>query len=246
MSLPIATRGFIAPFSSSTGGGSSDLRVPFVVRDLDGELLAGEDLSGAGVIQVSIHGAAFGNRAGVAPTEVGDGLYYYVPDSSEIGSPWIALKVEKSGVKTDIFRENVQTLSQTELDDQTTLIVNNLTTGLDAIAANVAAVAPEVWEELRADHVTAGTLGQGVVVSSLATAALTSIVSSLMSFSHRSGRTVLGWVRRTDALAHGKATGLRGLIARFFAPDGSTEEFRMSQDRTAGTRSVVDVSGSES
>lgn len=110
-------------------------------------------------------------------------------------------------------------------------------------AANVA---DAVWDESRAGHVIAGSFGEGVVVSSLVTAAQDMIVDSIMAYSHDTGVTVRGAFRRMDAFVAGKATGLRSAIARFFMRDGTTAAIQASQNVTAGTREAASVAGSES
>lgn len=108
-----------------------------------------------------------------------------------------------------------------------------------------ASIATAVWDEARSGHTTAGTFGEGINVVTIATAAANTVRDALLNFSHRSGRTVKGFIRRLDALASGKATGLVGAVATFFQPDGTTTEYSADQDTTAGTRATADVTNSE-
>lgn len=83
------------------------IRIPFELRDDDGVLQAGIDLSAAGVVQISQNGAAFANRVGAAPTSIGGGAYYYALDATEENAPWVLLKVVKTGYQTVLQREDV-------------------------------------------------------------------------------------------------------------------------------------------
>lgn len=67
----------------------------------------------------------------------------------------------------------------------------------------------------------------------------------LLSYALRTGRTVLGLLRRLDALTGGKATGLNGAAPTFFQPDGATTEFSNTQNLAAGTRGTATVTNSE-
>lgn len=71
------------------------------------------------------------------------------------------------------------------------------------------------------------------------------IVDAFMAYSHDTGLTIKGSFRRLDALLAGKATGLKGAIARFFMRDGTTAAITATQDTAAGTRSAASVTGSE-
>ncbi len=85
-----------------------------------------------------------------------------------------------------------------------------------------------------------------VEVTSITSTAANTIINTLMAFSHDTGLTIKGFFRRLDAMAAGKATGLKSAIARFFMRDGTTSAIQANQDVAAGTRSAADVSGSES
>lgn len=116
-------------------------------------------------------------------------------------------------------------------------------------AADNAAIADAVWDEARAGHVSVGTFGEGVVVSSLLTAAKDAIVASIMAFVIDSGgavpATVKGALRRIDAVVSGAATGLIGDVVRFFMRNGTAVATEHTQDVTAGTRSAGDITDSE-
>lgn len=70
-------------------------------------------------------------------------------------------------------------------------------------------------------------------------------VTALMAFSHDTSATVLGLLKRLEALVSGKATGLKGPLARFYLRDGTTVAIEAVQDVAAGTRATADISGSE-
>lgn len=78
------------------------------------------------------------------------------------------------------------------------------------------------------------------------TAVSITVRDAIMNYSHDAGLTIRGAFRRLDALIAGKATGLKGALARFFMRDGVTSASAATQDVGAGTRAVADVSGSES
>lgn len=246
MSQSLATRGYISPTNASVATGATGFRVPFELRDTDGNLVDSVDLSGAGVVQISQNGAAYVNRVGAAPTFIGDGAYYYTLDASEVGTnPWVLLKIEHASYPKFSVRENLRVLSQTELDAAVTTVANDITAAQNAINANTNGIPGEVWNQVRASHVTAGTFGEGVVVNSVAIGAANAVRDAFLDYSHRPGRTVRGWIRRMDAVVAGRATGLRSALARFFQPDGVTEEVSAAQSPSAGTREVPDVTSSE-
>mgnify|MGYP001574855843 CR=1 FL=1 len=80
--------------------------------------------------------------------------------------------------------------------------------------------------------------------AALAASAVTEIISGLMAFSHRAGRTILGWIRRSDAVLANEATGLKGPTATFLQPDGTTTELSGDIDNS-GNRTNIDVTNSE-
>lgn len=84
-----------------------------------------------------------------------------------------------------------------------------------------------------------------LTATALKTDAATKIITTLYDTSHRAGRTFRGVVRRMDSFMTGKATGLRGALARWFAPDGVTVEFSGAQDISSGTRDTSDCTASE-
>lgn len=72
------------------------------------------------------------------------------------------------------------------------------------------------------------------------------VVASLMAFSHRSGRTVLGFFRRMDSLFFGKVTGLRSPNVTGYQPGSTTlVEFTTLQDTAGGNKSESVVTNSE-
>lgn len=68
---------------------------------------------------------------------------------------------------------------------------------------------------------------------------------SMLVIAYRTGRTVLGLLRRLGALVEGKATGINGTTPTFLQPDGATTEFSNTQDLGAGTRGTATVTNSE-
>lgn len=71
------------------------------------------------------------------------------------------------------------------------------------------------------------------------------VIAALMAYSHDTGVTFHGLLTRLEALANGKATGLRGTTARYFKRDGVTVAINAVQDVASGTRATGDVTGSE-
>lgn len=71
------------------------------------------------------------------------------------------------------------------------------------------------------------------------------IVAALMAYEHDTGATFLGLCNRLDALIAGKATGLRGALARYYMRDGATVAISAVQDVGSGTRATGDITGSE-
>lgn len=72
------------------------------------------------------------------------------------------------------------------------------------------------------------------------------VVDALMAYSHDTGVTVKGFLRRVDAMAAGKATGLRGGLAKYFRRGGVLVAISAIQDVLTGTRNEADVTQSES
>jgi GTP:adenosylcobinamide-phosphate guanylyltransferase len=93
------------------------------------------------------------------------------------------------------------------------------------------------------------TLGDTVVVNSIAsaaitaasiaTAAVTKLADGLLAKTIDGTVTVIGALRRVTALATGLATGLNGITAVFKRGDGTTTAWTATQDTTAGDRTVV-------
>jgi hypothetical protein len=77
------------------------------------------------------------------------------------------------------------------------------------------------------------------------TAATTAIAAAVMAYAHESGRTILGVMRRLDAMLTGKATGLVGTLATFYRADGTTKAIEATQDTTLGTRVAASTVGGD-
>lgn len=95
---------------------------------------------------------------------------------------------------------------------------------------------------LTAGQVAAVTSGGGVTPEDIAAA--------VMAFVLRSGgsdpdSTVLGHLRRMDALFFGKVVGLLGSMVQAYAPGGVDSEFTVAQNVEAGTRDEADRTASE-
>ncbi len=77
------------------------------------------------------------------------------------------------------------------------------------------------------------------------------VADAIMAFVLRAGAgadpdsTVLGHMRRMDALFFGKVTGLLSALVRGYQPGGETIEYSVSQDATSGTREEADRTTSE-
>jgi hypothetical protein len=139
MTTGLVTLGFEGPATSSGGGGgggpASEIVIGFSMVNTAGSYTAGLDLSGVGIVQVSINGGNYANRVGAAPTSFGGGDYYYIPDVTEVpSSPGkIFLKVVLSGY------EEVHTyeLIDTSVADAVAAINATTVTGISATAANI-------------------------------------------------------------------------------------------------------------
>jgi hypothetical protein len=76
------------------------------------------------------------------------------------------------------------------------------------------------------------------------------VAAAVMAFVLRSGgsdpdSTVLGHLRRMDALFFGRVIGLLGEMVQAYQPGGTTPEFSVSQNVAAGTRDEADRTASE-
>lgn len=127
--------------------------------------------------------------------------------------------------------------------------VTNKATGLYEVAiVCTTANGFEVAKEYTAYVVTViGAVTARVPVASfiIRTNSADTIITTLMAYSHDTGLTILGAFRRMDAVLSGKATGLKGVLARFFMRDDATAAVSAVQDTNAGTRDAASVTGSE-
>jgi hypothetical protein len=71
------------------------------------------------------------------------------------------------------------------------------------------------------------------------------VTTAIFAYAHESGRTILGVMRRLDALLVGKATGLLGTLATFYRADGVTKAIEATQDTTLGTRTAASTVGGD-
>ena len=102
--------------------------------------------------------------------------------------------------------------------------------------------ADAVWDEQKAGHVVANSFGK--ILQDIDTSAVASAtVAALMAYAHDTGVTFGGLLTRLEALVSGKATGLKGAIARFFRRDGTTVAMEVPQNVANGTRATGIVSG---
>ncbi len=131
-------------------------------------------------------------------------------------------------------------------------------TGLDATATAAA-----VWGALRATYNGAGSFGEGVRLmdsaisaakfvanaitsaaiatdaitsTGLATSAAEKVRDSVLNYALDTGRTVKGFLRRAYALKFGKVTGQKGSTVTAYKADGTTIEYQVAQNVTAGSR----------
>lgn len=86
---------------------------------------------------------------------------------------------------------------------------------------------------------------EDVVVAAAAPTAI-EVRDAILNYSHDTGLTIKGAFRRMDAVLAGKATGLLGLVARYYRRDGITVAVQADQVPTLGTRQTTNVTGSES
>ncbi len=124
-------------------------------------------------------------------------------------------------------------------------IDTEITTLLDQTTSG--AIADAVWNAVAASFNSEATMGEAAQAEGGGGGGGSSaedVRDAILDYEFRSGRTVRGFFRRLDAFAAGSATGLRGLVARFFGPNGE-EEIVASQNRTKGTRAAPNVSASE-
>jgi len=139
--------------------------------------------------------------------------------------------------------------SQAETNDNTIIGVRLIKAGYATVyfwnPIIPTSTAADVWDVARAGHATAGTFGEGVGVVTMATAAANTVRDAIMNYAHDTGVTIKGAFRRLDSLIAGKATGMKGAVAKFFMRDGITEAISAPQDTAAGTRSTATVAGSE-
>lgn len=85
---------------------TSSFRLPMYLVDSSGAPVTGLTFSGT-EIQISENGASFTSFGGSA-TEVGSGLYYYTPLSTEYdGVGFVVLKVVKTGVQTYVISQDL-------------------------------------------------------------------------------------------------------------------------------------------
>jgi hypothetical protein len=125
----------------------------------------------------------------------------------------------------------VETARAKEAQLPAALVGGRVDASVGAMQANVVTAAAVATDAIDAD--------------SLAADARAAIAAAVMSYAHEAGRTVLGVLRRLDALMTGKATGLIGATVAFFRPDGTTKAIEATQDVVAGTRDTASTVGGD-
>ncbi len=70
-------------------------------------------------------------------------------------------------------------------------------------------------------------------------------VTAIWTYVLEGARTPRGVLRRLDALIKGKATGLVGTTAAFYADDGTTKLIEATQDTGAGTRTAASTAAGD-
>ncbi len=88
-------------------------------------------------------------------------------------------------------------------------------------------------------------VGSGYRIIPFETIPASEQADAVLEASHESGRTLKGVFRRLDALMTGKATGLLGVLATFFRPDGVTKAIEATQNTTLGTRDTASTVGGD-
>jgi hypothetical protein len=201
------------------------IRLPFELFTSAGVPITGASFTNppaTGEVQISKAGATYADVAG-SVVEIGSGSYYYQGVTADANTrPWVNLKVNKSGAVLVKYNEPV-------------------TPNPDAI-----------WDALGSAHNTSLTMGAilqaltggggGPSAASIAAAVMASI---LRDGGANPDSTVLGHLRRMDALFFGQVSGMLGALVTAMQPGGVTPEFAVAQDTVAGSRSEVDRTTSE-
>lgn len=193
MSASLATLGLEAPAAPAAGGGGggpSGIRVYFsMVADgtdgvhAAGTYVAGLDLSGGGVTQVSTNGANYAARAGAAPHSIGGGDYYYEFDATEIATPpTVLVKVVLAGYNQVHVEKDIGDPAQ--VSDVTTA-ASSITAAVVAVQSAIAASIASAQAAINLHTDTDTTATQAAVASALTAieadiaAALTSTLSGI-------------------------------------------------------------------
>lgn len=272
MSQGLATLGFESPSVDSSGGGGSGpsgTLIYFVLRDLDGTPTAGVDLSAAGVVKISVNGAAAVNRAGAAPTSIanGRGLYYYELDATEEVTGTINLIVFTAGYQIAFESKEIADPAQiSDVTDARTLIIAALVNAADTIVAAMsaqtttidahtdAAIVPvldaiaDIASPTAADIDVQLTATHGAGAWNVAAAAnAAAMLAALIAWSHETDCTFGGLMIRLESALTGLATGLNGPIATWYRRGGEIAgvAFTAGLIPLSGLREESDISGSE-
>jgi len=141
MTMGLATVGYATPTPPTPAGGASGVRFYFTMVDENtGALTSGLTIS-ASELQLSINGAAFGDRVGATPTSIGSGCYYYVLDSAEaIAGATVLFKINKTGYKDSAGQPIIQKfVVDTLVGEAQSAILAALTSSVAAVLANQSA-----------------------------------------------------------------------------------------------------------
>lgn len=165
---------------------------------------------------------------------------------TEIGSGWYA--VDLVAANTDTIGLNVVHLEADGCDPAYASFQVETARAKEAQlpAALVGGRVDATVGAMQNDVVTAAAVAANAIeADALASDARAAIAAAVMSYAHEAGRTVLGVLRRLDALMTGKATGLIGATVAFFRPDGTTKAIEATQDVAAGTRETASTVGGD-
>ena len=123
-----------------------------------------------------------------------------------------------------------------------TAVATPTTAGVPRVDVKFIEAAAITATSIASAALTAAKFATGAVdANSLAADAKTAITASVWAFSHISGRTAKGVLKRMDQLMTGKHTGMKGALWKLFDTDGVTELIRAVQDVVLGTRETATV-----
>lgn len=249
--------GFAGTVEGGGGGGPSGIVIPFTLWDADGELASSVDLSGAGVVKISVNGDTYTNIVGDPPEPVlgRSGEYIYVLDDTEVppDGGYVRLSVVLAGYQL-VMEDCRPTLATAgNVSSSTSTTAANISNAISAINATISSAITNINTNTNtqvADLPTAAEidtlLSANHGAGSWAGATAAEILLAILDHNHDTGVTVGGLLARIEAVLTGKATGLSDAgTGRYYMRDGVTIAVQSTIDPAAGTRGPSDVSGSE-